>query len=514
MHQKSQIRRVFWVQLEWSAWRGTELASFQSWNFNVDMPLTAINDPHAREARIVEICEEIAMQVETIGKDLESDFAFVRQIILDHSGNKNLIVDSPIPEGKGKGTFAVVCRGRLNKEQVAIKVLRRTPIRHLSDEFSGHVDSREKLSHQCFIKVRDHFHVNEGLEKYTVLVEEFISADSLDRCLNDKDKQKKFTIGEVAILLRRGAEALEEFHEKLGGTETYGLLTPDHVYYDERGHKLLMPAVGVSNFLWHTMGWERLATWQNPGNRIASYIAPEQAPSRAGTNPNKNITHHTDQYLLGQLIFEILEGRLPFNPQGGWEEREKFWKAPHDHVQREWRLAHKVFADIIFRMLRLEPSERWETFGQLIKRLRTMEDESRALAKRSFEGTLTGHDFKLKDNKKFFLSFYNDFFFREIPTARAKFTRGTEAQADALMDAMVAVLNFNASNEPTLLSNVVSSHKNSGVKPEEVQAFYVSFEGALEKELESIPDNDLRTTIKDAWKDVFLPVVEYFKEGL
>ena len=331
MQKEGRIKKIFWVQLELSGWRGTELASFQSWNFNIDEPLSAITDFHARERNIVKICEEIAVELDAVNKVLDSDFAFVRQIILDQSIS-NLIVDSAISEGKG--IFATVCRGRRNKQEVAIKVIRRAPMK-LSDEFSHHVKSRMKLMNQCFIKVLDRFHVEAGHEEYEVLVEEFIGAIRLDKYLEEKKKGKPFTIDEVAVILRRAAEALKEFHDdpELGGSnKTYGLLAPQYVYYDERSQKLLLPTVGMSNFLWHTMGWERLGTWQDDGPNVAAYIPPEQAPSfTRNEKDKKQPTHHTDQYLLGQLAFEA-------------QCRLEWVKFPHFRGKKAVRILSRIYS--------------------------------------------------------------------------------------------------------------------------------------------------------------------------
>ena len=117
-------------------------------------------------------------------------------------------------------------------------------------------------------------------------------------------KKQALRIDEVATVVRRAVEALKQFHDCKAGN-AYGLLTPKHVYYDRRGQKLLLPAVGVSNFLWAAMGWERLATWQDEAPNLASYVAPEVADGQPATAK-------TDQYMLGQLAFEMLEGRLPF----------------------------------------------------------------------------------------------------------------------------------------------------------------------------------------------------------
>lgn len=521
-NKETTMKKAFWVHVEPSGWRGTELAPFQSWN--TDEPLTTISDSNKRERAIVKICESIADEMDEVRRDLDSDFRFVQQVIRDRSIEKGLVVDSPISEEQG--AFATVCRGRRNTEDVAIKVLRRAPTDNLTKEFYDHAEGRRPLGHPCFIKLLDYFPVDTGYEKYTVLVEEFMpgNVSRLEHCL----AKGKFSIDQVATALRRAAEALKEFHdhEELGQKDkTYGLLTPKLVYYDKRSAKLLLPAVGVSNFLWHTMGWKRLAAWGDGDRNAAAYIAPEH-------EKNEKITAKTDQYMLGQLAFEMLEGKLPFNIRSPAEvhRKKEFWANPEGTVKKtvkgkvNWPRAHQAFAHIIFKMLKEHPNERWNDFAEVVERLRTMEDEHRALAKRTYEGLVEYH-FRLRDNEKFFLTFY-DALFKKVPGVLAKFPKIESAdnkannllakklQAKALMGAMVSVLNFRASNEPTSLSNIVETHRQLKITSEEVDAFRVVFLDTLRKKLPHRMDAPMREDIVRAWDDLFSPVVEYFKEEL
>jgi serine/threonine protein kinase len=303
---------------------------------------------------------------------------------------------------------------------------------------------------------------------------------------------------------------LQGFHDEaeLGGKgKTYGLLTPKLVYWDQRNKKLLLHAVGVSNFLWHTMGWERLAAWGDEDRNAAAYVAPEQIR-------DEQITHKTDQYMLGQLAFEMLEGRLPFDirrPSEVQKKKEKFWANPETTARRKWPVAHQAFASIIFKMLRRNPSERWENFDQLIKRLRTMEDENRALAKRTYEG-LSEYSFRLKNNGRFFRDFYAAFF-RKAEHAEKKFDSKVD-QPKKLMDAMEAVLNFRSSNEPTSLSRYMQTHRDRKVTTTEVEVFRDVFLDTLKRKLPRRIPKKQRKQIDTAWKDLFSPIVEYFREEL
>ena len=301
-----RLKKVFWVQVEPSCWRGSELASFQSWEFNLNEALTAIADIDARLRTVVRICEDIALEMDAVCAQLDSDLVFVREILVDHAIERGLVVDSSLSEGKG--TFATVCRGRKGSEDVAIKVLRGSHIAKLSTAFDDMVRARMPLTNQCFIRVLDHFPVITEHDQFTVVVEEFVGSDvqRLDKFLDRGGGRRSKRCGSTRSprsCAARSRHSSSSTTCKAGNA--YGLLTPRHVYYDQRGQKLLLPAVGVSNFLWGAMGWERLATWQDEAPNLASYVAPEVAD---GQTANEK----TDQYMLGQLAFEMLEGRLPF----------------------------------------------------------------------------------------------------------------------------------------------------------------------------------------------------------
>ena len=120
--------------------------------------------------------------------------------------------------------------------------------------------------------------------------------------------------------------------------------------------------------------------------------------------------------MLGQLAFEMLDGSLPFDIRGPWEVEKKtaFWNDPRATVRGSWHTEHKAFADVIFKMLAFRPADRWKSFDEIIKRLLVIDDESRALAKRSYV------NLELEKNTAFFAEFYAEFF-GKAPGARQKF---------------------------------------------------------------------------------------------
>jgi hemoglobin-like flavoprotein len=499
-----RLKKVFWIQVEPAVWRGTELAAFQSWDFNLSQALSEVPDVHLKHRTIVKICEDIAVELDAVSVQLDDNLTFVRQILVDEAVDHGLVVDSSL--SKGHGMFATVCRGRKGDEDVAIKVLRRSNLKELSAAFSDMVDARMSLENQCFIRVLGHFPVTGRHDQFHVIVEEFVGSDvtRLDEFLATR-RGRTLGVDEIATVVRRAAEALKEFHEagpRVG--RAFGLLTPKHLFFDARGQRLLMPMASVSNFLWGTLGWEQLAAWQDEQPNLATYVAPEVADGHKATEL-------TDQYMLGQLAFDMLEGGLPLDIKRPSEvgKKQAFWDDPARTAKGAWVQAHGAFARIIFRMMKRNPAERWHSFAELGKRLLDLEDESRALAKRTYHG-LDG--FTLQDNRAFFDAFYAEFFKRS-PESISKFTRLTD-QSQKLMDSMIAVLNYRDSNEPTSLSRVVDVHRRLRISAEELDDFRDAFLETLRASLPRRMPAARREAILAAWRDLFEPVVEYFTQAM
>ena len=266
------------------------------------------------------------------------------------------------------------------------------------------------------------------------------------------------------------------------------------------------PAVGVGEL---SLGRDRLgaaATWQEESQTSPRMSLPE---SRSMDNLPRR-SRISD--MLGQLAFEMLEGRLPFDIHRPSEVHKK---ADSGTTRKRRRLASGST-----RITHLRRSSSRACCGAIRpsggprsricrKRLLTLEDENRALAKRTFDG-LDG--FQLKNNQEFFESFYTEFFTR-APLARDQF-RNPADQPQKLMDSMIAILNYRASNEPTSLRGVVNSHRHLGIAPGDVDHFCDAFLETLKKKLpRRMAAGGAREKILRAWVDLFAPVVEYIQGG-
>ena len=236
------------------------------------------------------------------------------------------------------------------------------------------VRARMPLTNQGFVRVLDHFPVTTEHEQFTVVVEEFVGSDvlRLDKFLDEVTKKKQaLRIDEVATVVRRAVEALKQFHECKAGN-VYGLLRPAFVLRPPRSEAAAARGRGLE-FPLGDDGLGAPVYLAGRGSEPGIYVAPEVADGQTATAK-------TDQYMLGQLAFEMLEGRLPFviRRTSDLQQKAAFWDDPETTASGDWKNAHRAFAKIIFRMLRKDPAQRWDTFDELTKRLFNLEDENRA----------------------------------------------------------------------------------------------------------------------------------------
>ena len=97
------------------------------------------------------------------------------------------------------------------------------------------------------------FQVGGKWERRTVLVSKFIEDSKRLELSDDRGNKRPFAAGTVVLLLRRMAEGLWELHRRAAGKQdwerTLGLLTPDHVFYDQPAQRLIASPIGVLELL-------------------------------------------------------------------------------------------------------------------------------------------------------------------------------------------------------------------------------------------------------------------------
>jgi serine/threonine protein kinase len=515
--KEKRIRHLFWVEIKPCAWKQTELATFQrSGSAGPDSSLAEIQDENERSREIVRIVEEICVGVEESVSKQDSDLLTVKGILGDEAFKRHISVESVIST---EGDFAIVCRGRDGSHRdVAIKVMRRSPITGIFDNLKNAAKRRQDLRDPGFIRLYESFVVKSPYGDHLVLVMEYFEGGTLREALQDKSLRDRFDVDRTVTLVRRAAEALCELHDVEYGKGRkrgeiagigFGPMIPEHVFYDRRLDRLRFPALSISNFVWDVLGWKKFAALVD--NACEQYAAPEQIViQRNVTRIDKS---RIDQYMLGQLTAEMLDGKLPLGGPPAKDDlsrKEASFDEPLRYAGR-WKNAHPQLAHVIARMLSRTPDERWGSMKEVVAALKAVEDNQRALAKASYMKWID-------TDTRFFEEFYKRFFASRIAKEKNSEGRFTDRkqQYDKLRMGMAAVLNFYPGNEPTSMRYVSELHRTKGVTEDELVQFKVTFLQLLK---DWIPKRQAHTDamadhkeIIDAWSKLFEEVLQYFRE--
>lgn len=521
------IKHVFWVELRPCAWKQTELARYQrsgSRNAKETSALSEIVEEHEREREIIRIVEEISEAVKSIVDKQDETLTYVEAILGQEAFDRQIRIEDLI---SNEGSFAVVCRGRdVAGHDVAIKVMRRSPISGILENQAKAAQRRIDLRDPGFIHLYDSFIVESAYGEHLVLISEFFGGTRLRDAMKNPDLKERFTVDRVVNLIRRAAEALEDLHDTEAraqeskkksngegkfslGIFGFGPMIPDHLFYDERTDRLRFSAFSISNFAWEVLGWKKFSALID--SRYERYVAPEQRMVEAAVQTLDK--RKVDQYMLGQLAIELLDGGLPRDarPRAAGKQTTQALALSDDPLANAgaWKYSHPQLARIIRKMLHHEHEQRWSGMKEVARELKTVEIEKRALAKTSYMKWID-HD------EKFFEEFYTRFFKAAGPAARAKFKNIAQQRA-SLHKGMAAVLNFSPGNDPNSLRYVVAAHTKLGVSDRELDLFRDCFLATLEKRVKAREKSDSelagrKNEILEAWRELFDQVIGYFQE--
>jgi serine/threonine protein kinase len=399
--------------------------------------------------------------------------------------------------------------GRRDRSTVVIKMLRRTPLEEMNNDFVRIGEQRKTISRSApaFLRIHDVFAVELQETWYTFIVSDYLNQhEQLSKILKNG---KPVPLDCVGTMLRHAAEAIARLHcaepDVKPDTEwkwTLGFIKPDDIYYDRDANRLQIASFGVSNFLWHAFGWDRFVKWVDLD--AAAYQLPEQDRS-----PAEHVTRMADQYLLARLGLELLEWRS-FSQILGGKPLYKFWEEPKAFVKGDWKDDHPQLWDLLARMLNSDPRDRWPSMSDVANKLSGLEESSRALAKRTYRPPEGDTGFRLEGNEKFFKSFYARFF-RASPQSKKKFVNQNELHRN-LMGAMVAVLNFREGNQPTSLYPFLEAHKRKAITREEFEKFHACFLETLKIEMKKRPPRGNAKLVKEMvqkWDELFKRAVDY-----
>jgi eukaryotic-like serine/threonine-protein kinase len=97
-----------------------------------------------------------------------------------------------------------------------------------------------------------------------------------------------------------------------------------------------------------------------------SYMSPEQATGRG------EVTHLSDIFSLGVVLYEVTTGRLPFEGETYFQTIEAINKRTPSPIRKHRKDAPAALVDIIERMLKKAPLERYQSAADLAADLRAV----------------------------------------------------------------------------------------------------------------------------------------------
>jgi serine/threonine-protein kinase len=230
---------------------------------------------------------------------------------------------------------------------VAIKILKD----ELTDDdtfikrFENEAKAIARLKHNNIVVIYD---INNDANKYFIVME-YVVGKSLKDILKDKGVLNFEYAVELFIEILK---AISHAHDK------------DIIHRDIKPHNIMLSSEGVPKVL--DFGIAKLTNETNltkPGSIIGSitYISPEQAKGL-------EIDKRADIYSLGITFYEILTGCPPFIGDMSNIIMKHIKEEPISITEKN-RLVPMKLNNIILRMLKKNPDERFQSVNEIIKEL-------------------------------------------------------------------------------------------------------------------------------------------------
>ncbi len=199
----------------------------------------------------------------------------------------------------GEGGMAVVylAEHQLFHSKVAVKVLNREFVHNenIRKRFISEARNMFKMSHPNIVRVTDM--IDDG--ETVAFVMEYIEGESLKEYL---DRKGKLGDEQIQYILQQMLDALEYVH---GQGLVHRDIKPSNFMLTPQGKVMLMD-FGIAKQL-NPGSPEYTSTGTNQQMGTAMYMSPEQVKS------TKDVTHVTDIYSLGVVLWQMVTGKRPYN---------------------------------------------------------------------------------------------------------------------------------------------------------------------------------------------------------
>ncbi|HUN22981.1 MAG TPA: protein kinase [Anaerolineales bacterium] len=260
-----------------------------------------------------------------------------------------------IQELLGKGGMAAVYKAYDPnlKRVVAIKLIHP----HLTDEgdfirrFEEEATAVAQLRHPNIVQVFD-FSQHEGMY---FIVFEFVPGETMQALLKRyKDNER---VVEIQDVVRYGSQVGEAIAYAHGRGLVHRDIKPANVIVNMHDEAILMD-FGIVKLMG---GTTHTATGAVVGT--ARYMSPEQIKG-------EKVDERSDLYSLGVMLFEMLGGRAPYEADSAMTLMMMHVKDPVPDISKLRKDIPADMVRIVNKALAKEPSQRWQTAGELVKALR------------------------------------------------------------------------------------------------------------------------------------------------
>ena len=192
------------------------------------------------------------------------------------------------------------------------------------------------------------------------IVMEYVEGETL----SDRLSYGPVELGSVVEIGIQTAEALFEAHER--GVIHRDIKSSNIMITDRGKVKVLDFGLAKPSPLAERGSGKSRLTESGVLLGTVNYMSPEQATGRG------EVTHLSDIFSLGVVLYEVTTGRLPFEGDTYFQTIESISKRGPSSVKKHRKDAPDALIKIIERMLKKNPADRYQTAAEVAKDLKTV----------------------------------------------------------------------------------------------------------------------------------------------